>query len=139
MIEITLMDPSNETENKLRWQAYVKGVRFKLYIPKWRVPPPWPKRIIVGLTDSSVDGALAGESTLAHGTTPSIDLELPIVACVERIDDHTATVRFRPVGDQNMWEIGEPYIPYSLLPGNKCQKVQIGVRWDRSAGTWSES
>lgn len=27
-----------ETENKYRWDADIDGVRFELYIPKWRVP-----------------------------------------------------------------------------------------------------
>jgi hypothetical protein len=34
MTEITPMDPSKETDNKLRWKADVSGVEFKLYIPK---------------------------------------------------------------------------------------------------------
>jgi hypothetical protein len=44
MGEVALMDPSKTTDNKLRWQADVEGVNFKLYIPKWRVPRPWPIR-----------------------------------------------------------------------------------------------
>jgi len=37
-----------------------------------------------------------------------------IVSYVERFEEHTETLRYRPVGDDNEWEIGEPYIPYSL-------------------------
>jgi hypothetical protein len=139
MVEVALMDPSSETDNKLRWQADINGVGFKLYIPKWRAPRPWPKRIIVGVADSLIDTDLPSTSGLARAVAPTTDLELPIVAFVERTSDHTETVRFTPVGDPKNWEIGEPYIPYSLLPAGECQKLQIKVRWDRSAGTWSES
>jgi hypothetical protein len=34
MPEIALMNPSKETDNKLRWWADVEGVPFKLYIPE---------------------------------------------------------------------------------------------------------
>ena len=43
------MQPSKETDNKLRWEACDQD--FKLYIPKWRVPQPWPIRIVVRLDD----------------------------------------------------------------------------------------
>jgi len=51
MIRLSLMAPSKETDLKLRWEADVEGVAFKLYIPKWRVPRPWPTRILVRISD----------------------------------------------------------------------------------------
>jgi hypothetical protein len=46
MIEMALLKPSKETENKLRWSTYMNdGSKFHLYVPKWRVPEPWPGRI----------------------------------------------------------------------------------------------
>jgi hypothetical protein len=47
MREIALMSPSKETDNRLRWWADVEGVAFKLYVPRWRVPVPWPVRLEV--------------------------------------------------------------------------------------------
>ena len=65
-------------------------------------------------------------------------MERPIVAIVDEVTEHTKTVRFAPRGKQEEWEIGEPYIPYSLLPDPLPRTVQVEVRWDRSAGTWSD-
>jgi len=56
MVEIALMEPSKETDNKLRWKADVEGVSFKLYVPKWRVPRPWPTRILVRVSEVPAGG-----------------------------------------------------------------------------------
>lgn len=137
MVEISLMDPSKETDNKLRWRADVEGVDFKLYIPKWRVPLPWPRRIIV------VISALPMETSRATQAEPpnrgaKEPRERAIVAVVDRVREHTETVRFAPRGDPEQWEIGEPYIPYALLPTPSTQSLRLEVRWDRTAGTWSD-
>ena len=42
-----------ETDNKVRWTADVDGVTFSLYVPKWRVPEPWPSRIRVTVVPNS--------------------------------------------------------------------------------------
>ena len=135
MSDIALMDPSKETDNKLRWAADVEGVKFQLYIPKWRVPRPWPNRILVRIIDVP-----AGVETQHPPATSasSASVERPIFQIVEKVREHTQTVRFAPLGDFNEWQIGEPYIPYSLLPSPSAQAVQIEVEWDRSAGTWSD-
>ena len=138
MAEIALMNPSKETDNKLRWQADVEGVSFKLYIPKKRVPRPWPVRILVRVSDV-LDTAQRQDRTPAStrklGSSP---LERPIGAIVEKVSEHTETVRFAPRGDPKDWEIGEPYIPYSLLPSPSVKTLRIEVEWDRTAGTWSD-
>lgn len=133
MIELALMDPSKETDNKLRWETDVEGISFKLYVPKSRVPQPWPMRIQVHVGDVQTKNKLQPRSE-ALGV-----LERPIVAIVERVTEHTQTVRFRPRGDQKDWEIGEPYIPRNLLPSPDVQTVRIEVQWDRSAGDWSQN
>jgi hypothetical protein len=51
MAEFVLMNPSKETENMLRWSDDIDGVNFSLYIPKWRVPKPWPSSILVVVDD----------------------------------------------------------------------------------------
>ena len=128
MIEMSLMAPSKETDNKLRWVADVDGVAFQLYVPKWRVPHPWPNRIRVFISEPST----------SPGSSPSDKPENAIVAIVERVKDHSQTVRFAPAGDPKKWQIGEPYIPYGLLPNPSVQRLRVDVEWDRSAGTWDE-
>ncbi len=135
MIEVAMMDPSKQTDNKLRWQADVEGVSFKIYIPKWRVPRPWPTRILVRVGEPPTGVQL--QENVGAGTN-SDSLERPIYATVERVSEHTETVRFKPLGDPKSWEIGEPYIPYSLLASPSVPTVRIEVMWDRSAGTWSD-
>ncbi len=98
MVEISLMDPSKETDNKLRWRADVEGVDFKLYVPKWRVPLPWPRRIIVTISALPRETSRAGRAEPADqgGREP---LERDIVAVVDRVREYTETVRFAPRGD----------------------------------------
>jgi hypothetical protein len=138
MTEIALMDPSKETENKLRWKADVAGVEFKLYIPKWRVPRPWPTRIIVSIRDFYGDEASARSRHSVGPRETAEVIDRPIVAVLDKRKQHTNTVRFTPRGDQKTWEIGEPYIPTSLSPEAPPDAVEIEVRWDRSEGTWSD-
>lgn len=125
---MTLMNPSKKTDNKLRWAAEIDGVSFKLYVPKRRVPQPWPKRIRVFIS----------EPTTSTGTRPSIEPENSIVAIVDRVGEHSETARFAPVGDPKEWQIGEPYIPYALLPNPSVQRLRVEVEWERSAGAWDE-
>ena len=134
MREIALMNPSKETDNKLRWWADVEGVSFKLYIPKWRVPAPWPVRLEV-----LVDDQAASAATAAIPPRPaSPEFERPIIATLEKVQEHTETVRYRPIGPPDSWEIGEPYVPYTVLAAPPPERLRLEVRWDRSAGTWSD-
>src|SRR5437667_4156669 len=109
MVEVALMDPSKTTDNKLRWQAVVEGVNFKLYVPKWRVPRPWPTRILVRISDVPAGAQVRDQAATAASSN---SLERPICGIVERVREHTQTVRFAPQGDPRDWEMGEPYIPY---------------------------
>jgi len=129
------MQPSKQTENKLRWEAWDPD--FKLYIPKWRVPTPWPVRIVVRIDDDprsfdSVPEPRSSESIRAR------DLDKPLVALLSKVQEHTQTVHFRPVGEPGTWEIGEPYVPFSFLPKPPPNQIRIEVLWDRLAGTWQE-
>ena len=135
MREITLMNPSKETDNKLRWSAEVDGVVFKLYIPKWRVPTPWPARLKV-FVDAQGD-AIRNDGAHRSHSRPRAS-EDPVVATVEKVTEHTETVRYRPTGDPDEWETGEPYVPYSLLPTPTPARLRLEVQWDRSEGTWGD-
>lgn len=133
MREIALMNPSKETDNKLRWWADVEGVSFKLYIPKWRVPAPWPVRLEV-----VVDHEAASPETPIPPPTRLPEFERRIIATLEKVQEHTETVRYRPIGHPDSWEIGEPYVPYTVLQAPPPERLRLEVRWDRSAGTWSD-
>lgn len=130
LLEMTLFDSTKQTEKKLRWDANVEGVGFALYIPKWRVPQPWPSRIWVGVTPrrkSCEDPPnlsrqdVEADSTLTHE---------PLVATVAWREEHTRTIRYTPVGvDSECWEIGEPYVPIPLTWGG-AERLRVIVLWD---------
>ena len=58
LIEMTRLEAAKETDNKLRWDVDIDDTRFSLYIPKWRVPQPWPSRIWVDGGDGGVWSSL---------------------------------------------------------------------------------
>lgn len=126
-IEMTLFDSAKETENKLRWDCYVDGTLFALYIPKWRVPKPWPKTIAVQIVqrraECSDEANLTGEHLEAD---PTLSLE-PIVATVRKVSVHTKTVRYDPIA--SVWEIGSPYVPDSMT-FDSAELLRVIVNWD---------
>jgi len=83
----------HQTDNKLVWSARVKNASLTLYIPKWRVPEPWPGKITVFLTDdlSSWNGytPLKIRQVL---DSPSL-AERKIIAPVFYTRSHTETFR----------------------------------------------
>ncbi len=128
MREISLLSQSKETDRKLRWSATVDdGTEFELYIPKEQVPDRWPRRIYVeiwGPGDSSQPRVGDRESS-----------DAPIVEHVRWDRNHTKTARYTPLGDQSTWQLGQPYIPYALLPDPPPRELLIRVRWEGST-TW---
>jgi hypothetical protein len=128
-IEMTFFEASKETENKLRWDTTVGGAIFSQYIPKWRVPQPWPKTI--GLCLSPRRSGTEDPPNLSPADVrdhPTSRLE-PIVAIVRRFREHTKTLRYDPVGHPDTWEIGNPYIPY-LLTFEESDFLRLIVLWD---------
>ncbi len=128
---MTVLTLSKETRNKIRWDAVVDDAQFELYIPKWRVPDPLPVRIFVEVSHAESANEWKRYDPL---TPPSKeeDRNRPILALVERVCKQTKTVRFKPRGDPNNCEIGEPYIPFTLLPDPLADRVLIKVEWDLS-------
>jgi hypothetical protein len=126
MIEMALLRPSKETQNKLRWSSHIEkdDAPFHLYIPKWRVPEPWPGRISVGIEPFS-----SKPSDFAQSPYDSENLDNQIEVLVKRIEVHTRTVKYAPFGDEKEWQIGEPYIPFSLIPPDSDFLI-IEVKWD---------
>jgi hypothetical protein len=129
------------TDNKLRWLENVDGVKFKMYIPKSRVPNPTPRMIAVDIYDAtsipdsrlSVLGNTAERKRVLQDVGAHLDYTTesgqPIVAALRWYSDHTQTVRYQPFGDQTDWEIGEPYIPISELGDTYPKRIVLVVRF----------
>lgn len=119
MREISLLARSKETDRKLRWATDANdGTSFELYIPKDEVPTPWPGRIWVDVWWDD-DAPTEGERKTIRD---------PIWQRVRYDRPHTQTARYRPVGDDV--QIGDPYIPYVLLPDPPPTELLMRVRWD---------
>jgi len=131
-IEMTLFESAKVTENKLRWDVEVNGVTFSLYIPKWRVPRPWPSRICVRITPRRNEGTDEPNLSSVDATNDPVLTHEPIIATVTMFKKHTNTIRYRPVGEAEKWEIGEPYIPFSLT-ADATEKLRLIVFWDISS------
>lgn len=128
-VELTLLDVCKETDNKVRWDAFIDDAKFELYIPKWRVPTPWPKAIRVTIMPNSDDADFSA-SRIPHeqlSGDPSV-VKTPIDAIVQKTRCQTKTVRYDPFGDPNDWEIGSPYIPYSLTHDG-ASRLRLSVEW----------
>ena len=124
-----LLDYDNETDNKYRWKTDVDGVRFSMYIPKWRVPKPIPRSININIySEEEIEYHRNTYSKEDYENDEGLKLQ-KIIAKVERKSDHIERVRFDPVGVPKTWEIGSPYIPIELLPFREINSLIITVEW----------
>lgn len=126
LVELTLC---KETDDKVRWDALIDDAKFSLYIPKWRVPSPWPNQIRVSIAPIEDDAGISAShiSQERQSGSPSV-VRTRIDAIVEKKSFHTKTVRYDPVGIPHDWEIGSPYIPHSLTH-DKANKLRLFVEW----------
>lgn len=129
LLEMNLFEAAKETDNKLRWDAVVEGTTFSLYIPKWRIPVPWPARIWVDVFPRRAEGSDSPNVTPADIQSDGTLRHEPIVATVEKYELKTKTIRYRPTGDAAGWEIGEPYVPIALTHGG-TERLRLLVLWD---------
>lgn len=142
------LDLVKATERKFRWDEDIYGTKFELYIPQRHVPEPPPRTISVKIYDAAL---ISRARLLELGRNPQGDMLVlektglttehiremlptegtpnPIVAAVERHEDHTQTVRYRPLGDPKSWEIGEPYVPKSQLGNPYPERLILLVGW----------
>lgn len=129
MIKMTL-DSAKVTDRKFRWDAPCeKKVVFSLYIPQWRIPEPWPSEIFVTLDpmDTLPDGTpFLTESMVTHDPATR---KQAITALLQKKKDNVHSARYEPLGQRTEWELGEPYIPYSILPENVPNNLRIIVQW----------
>lgn len=142
MVELALLESIKETDNKLCWSTKVDGTEFRLYIPKWRVPEPWPKRIaarveamtaaLMQTIGMQVLAGAAGPLSLITPEAVAANVACrtsPICTVVEFVDHKSRTIRYCPLGDQKSWELGQPYIPTELTYGGQALLL-ITVNWD---------
>ncbi|MEE8582954.1 MAG: hypothetical protein V3S61_03665 [Dehalococcoidales bacterium] len=132
MLELEILEIEKQTLNKLRWDTQIDQVPFEIYIPKWRVPKPWPRKIYVdiqALKTPSVSASRLLEADVRNN--PSL-AERKIIAYVKSYKEKEHTLRYQPVGDKSTWEIGEPYIPYPLTQ-NCAQILKITIHWEKPA------
>ena len=127
MIEMLRFE--KETEGKIRWDAVVDDAKFELYIPKWRVPETWPSKIYVTIErENPLKKYRRSYIKIDYENSNSLRTN-PIVSYVERFEEHTETLRYRPLGNSSEWEIGEPYIPYSLTY-DCADRLKLTVEWN---------
>ncbi|MBC7853692.1 MAG: hypothetical protein IAF94_09675 [Pirellulaceae bacterium] len=117
---------SHETQNKLVWQTKVDNTSFDIYVPKWRVPRPWPGRIFV---------QLGTEFEMQHMLRLSNPCGAPdpiVAKCI--LAGHSAKKPIFAPSDPNpdRWEIGSTYLPYSWLPPDVESELVVYVAWDLS-------
>jgi hypothetical protein len=128
MIEMHLLRLQKETENKVRWDAEADDVTFELYIPKWRVPKPWPLKIYVKIDIVPTKQNNFERVTFEMAKENHKLVSQHIVADVMLKEEHTKTIRYCPDGNNEDWEIGEPYIPFALTHNN-AERLRIVVDW----------
>lgn len=121
-----------ETDNKLRWDTKIGDAQFEFYIPRWRVPDPYPLGIYVHI-EENIEQAMQWLEELQGQHPVRQDPNQPIIAIVRRYSTHTRTVRFDPVGDQKSWQIGSPYIPYELLEDKNTELLFLRITWDHTS------
>lgn len=121
---------SHETQNKLAWRTKVDNASFDIYVPKWRVPHPWPGRIFAQLGTKFEMKHLDQGS---HSHPNRIIAPNPIVAKCIRVGHSTKKPIFAPADpNTDHWEIGSTYVPYSLLPMDAGTELVVFVAWDFS-------
>lgn len=138
LLEMRLFDSFKETTNKLRWDADVDGTKFSIYIPKWRVPEPWPSRILVNVIRRRFIADDSPNMTEAAAMADPVIRHEPIIATVTKFSMHTETIRYQPSGNTSNWEIGSPYIPFALTC-DEADHLRILIQWDiTSRGRFNE-
>ena len=119
-----------ETERKYRWDGEYQGATFEVYIPKWRVPVPIPKKITVRIyTEPEFRNRIILVSHAELLNNPSLAIT-PIAAKIAFTSECTETVRYDPEAEPNEAEIGSPYIPIALLDHPYPQSLVITVDWN---------
>ncbi|MCG2790900.1 MAG: hypothetical protein L6305_04010 [Actinomycetia bacterium] len=122
---------NKETDNKYRWDAMVDNAPLEIYIPKWRVPDPYPQRISVQIFEPADSRCpiVTIHSKKEVKEKPGLRLG-PITAEVTFTEVKELTVRYDPVlAGNDAREIGSPYIPKTLLDDPPQTRLVIVINW----------
>jgi hypothetical protein len=126
-----VLELKKETENKIRWDKVIDNTPFELYIPKWRVPSPKPREVEIEVLPYNNSAINTPPTITQVKNNPNLKNN-SIIANLTIFGDHSRTVRYDPMGDENMWEIGSVYIPISILNEKGLygkEKILIKVKW----------
>ena len=63
----------------------------------------------------------------------------PITTEVIFLEDHTRTAKYDPVLSEEKREIGNPYIPYTLLSDPPPSRLVIVINWEKGNGGYRNS
>lgn len=122
------LEYSKETDGKYIWKERIKNVTFSFYIPQWRVPKPTPKSIYIEISEAKENDTVKKILEKDIEEFPELAKET-IYSIVKRTSDHTQTIRYTPTSESKEAEIGEPYIPISLLKDYTSDFLLIKVKW----------
>jgi hypothetical protein len=111
-------------DGKFRWDAQLQDALFELYIPDWRVPEPIPERIRVNVCLNGKATGIIEEDVVANPDLRNRN----IMAEARFREEKTKTHRYDAIGEPNQTEIGNPFIPFSLLP-SRPERVWLYVEW----------
>ncbi len=136
---------SKETFGMYRWDATVGKTLLEIYINKWRVPTPCPSEIFVEISNQVEDPyairpigfkrvedpyAIRPISQKEASANPQL-CHNSITAEITYLEDHTLTVKYAPVLSKDTREIGDLYIPYTLLPDPPPKQLVIVIKWEQ--------
>src|SRR5882724_2440073 len=130
MSTFLFLEKFKKSENQVHWWVTsADGDKLDIWVKQWRIPQPWPRRILVHVCDASAD--------MKYETADADDpcsLERGITALVRKSTKRPPvnSIRFEPVGDSKK-EIGSPYIPHALLPNPSAEILKVQIWWDWSA------
>jgi len=115
-----------ETDRFNRYSGFVDGVKFEIYIEKWRTPSPVPGSIFVeiGIPDDFEDKTKYKREDTSE--KPS-NLNKPIYEELGYIEEMTKTIRYDPTAVRNEWQVGSVYIPKDLVPNHEI--ISIFIEW----------
>jgi hypothetical protein len=130
-MEKIFCDYYKDTANWYRWDAKIDDTLLEIYLPKWRVPDPYPLRISMEIYEPSEYRRpivpLDQEEALAN---PRLR-RAPIVAEVTFTNkDRSPKVEYGPVLNDNVREIGDLFIPKTLLAGLTPKRLVIVIDWE---------
>jgi hypothetical protein len=116
---------NSATPRFVRWGVELEEdkAKFDLYIPKTRVP--WPPPTLISVTVAAFTG---NPSEVQLNPPDQAHLEEPIVVLLQPYYECSRTKRFTPIGDPEHRQVGDPYIPYRLIPPD-ADRLLLHVDW----------